>query len=462
MVTSSITKEEILKIAKENVPEDLEIDVKENEDGFVLMLKDSKYEVDTIIPKIKYTGARNEEAEKFVAEKTREKIIQKISDFGTSEADAILEKFSLDDHFRQKYADKNILYKVKRKYTLVKTDNLTHTVNFGLYYIHRVRDLIKTYHPILKLFLVEKAKHDKSEEIIEILFSAMLRFEQLLFAFDRIEDMTRDSTRDNDVLFIVNFHLYYFISLAKTLGDNLAWLLMLYCNFDIKYTNIDLLSESFKALLCQNNRYLHDIIFNHQLYPNYKKIKDYRNIIQHRQALHVVPVMLGINGPEKIMVPKDPESLVPYGLRINKQYEAIFAKAEDAESMVEYGALETVLYAGHPEDIPYEEPVVFCKRYIEFLSDIFTNVFERIIVELKRKPIGKITNYLAQKGVAVVELADKITKGDSIMIEGNTTSFLQTVESLQIDRKPVDSAEKELVGLKVDTPVRRNDIIYKV
>lgn len=454
------TREEILQIAKENAPDDIEIDVKENDDGFLLKLKDSIYEASYMIPSHKYSNLSKEDKQ-FIGDKLKQSVVNKITDFGISEANYIIEKFGLDEHYREKYVDKNILYKVKREYTIQKAEHRTHTMNFGLYYIERVKDLTK-YPSMLRLFVVDKTKHARSEEISEILFSIILRFEQLLFAFDRIEEITKESGRDNDVLFIVGFHLYYFISLVKTLGDNLTWLLKLCYDLNLNYTNLDLLSEAFKTSLKHKNRNIHDIIFNHPIFPHFKKIKDFRDIIQHRQTLHVVPVMLGIKGPERIMIPKDPESLVPYGLRINKEFEPILARAEDPESMVEYGSLASVLYAGPPEEIPYEEPAFFCKKYIEFLSNIFTNIFAQVAIELNRKPIGKITNYLKRKGVAVVELSDRIAKGDKVLIEGNTTSFQQVVESLQIDREPVESAERELVGLKVDAPVRRNDTIYKI
>ena len=53
------------------------------------------------------------------------------------------------------------------------------------------------------------------------------------------------------------------------------------------------------------------------------------------------------------------------------------------------------------------------------------------------KPIGKVTHYYDKIGVAIVELTGKINVGDKIKIEGGKNEFDQTVESMEIDKKPV-------------------------
>jgi putative protease len=79
------------------------------------------------------------------------------------------------------------------------------------------------------------------------------------------------------------------------------------------------------------------------------------------------------------------------------------------------------------------------------------------------KEIGKITHYFDKIQVAIVELKDKISIGDEIHIKGNSTDFTQKVESIQIEKKPVEKADKgELIGLKVKEKTRVNDIVYKI
>ena len=71
-------------------------------------------------------------------------------------------------------------------------------------------------------------------------------------------------------------------------------------------------------------------------------------------------------------------------------------------------------------------------------------------ISLNMKPIGKVTHYYNKIGVAIIELSDKLKVGDKIKIEGNKNEFEQIVDSIEIDRKKVDSAKVgEVVGLKV-------------
>ena len=80
-----------------------------------------------------------------------------------------------------------------------------------------------------------------------------------------------------------------------------------------------------------------------------------------------------------------------------------------------------------------------------------------------KTPIGKVTNYYSKINVAVVELSAPLKKGDEIAIEGTTTEFTQTVESMQIDRQDIDSAKAgQDIGLKVKDRVRIGDTVYLI
>lgn len=78
--------------------------------------------------------------------------------------------------------------------------------------------------------------------------------------------------------------------------------------------------------------------------------------------------------------------------------------------------------------------------------------------------IGKITHYFSKINVGVLELSKgKLQIGDTIHIKGHTTDLYQKIESMQVEHKPVDSAQPgETVGLKVESPVRENDLVLKV
>ncbi len=83
--------------------------------------------------------------------------------------------------------------------------------------------------------------------------------------------------------------------------------------------------------------------------------------------------------------------------------------------------------------------------------------------ESQLKEVGRVTHYFSKIGVAVLELSDKLSVGDRILVRGMTTNVEQTVDSMQIDRVDIESAEAgKSVGLKVEDRVREGDSVYKI
>ena len=78
--------------------------------------------------------------------------------------------------------------------------------------------------------------------------------------------------------------------------------------------------------------------------------------------------------------------------------------------------------------------------------------------------VGTVTDYFAKIGVAGIRLADgDLRVGDTVRIHGHTTDFTQTVDSLQIEHRAVERAERgSEVALKVRERVRRHDEVLRV
>lgn len=82
---------------------------------------------------------------------------------------------------------------------------------------------------------------------------------------------------------------------------------------------------------------------------------------------------------------------------------------------------------------------------------------------MEKKQIGTVMHYYGKIGVAVVKLDSEIKVGDNICIEGHGKSFAQKVSSMQSEHKPINEAKAgEMVGLKVDQPVKEGDVIFRV
>ena len=78
--------------------------------------------------------------------------------------------------------------------------------------------------------------------------------------------------------------------------------------------------------------------------------------------------------------------------------------------------------------------------------------------------IGTVVHQWRQVGAALISVVDgQLRVGDTIRIKGHTTDFVQTLESMQIDHEPVDSARAgEDVAVAVTDRVRVQDKVYRV
>ncbi len=76
--------------------------------------------------------------------------------------------------------------------------------------------------------------------------------------------------------------------------------------------------------------------------------------------------------------------------------------------------------------------------------------------------VGEVFTYFSKIGVAGIKITKKLRVGDKIRIKGATTDFEQVVESMQIEKTPVEEAEAgQSVGIKVKEKVRKGDKVYK-
>jgi len=77
------------------------------------------------------------------------------------------------------------------------------------------------------------------------------------------------------------------------------------------------------------------------------------------------------------------------------------------------------------------------------------------------KLIGKITHYYNGIGVGIIELSDKLKKGDTVHIKGKSADFEQIIDSMQIEHDQIDQAKKgDVVGIKVKERIKEGDEVY--
>jgi putative protease len=78
--------------------------------------------------------------------------------------------------------------------------------------------------------------------------------------------------------------------------------------------------------------------------------------------------------------------------------------------------------------------------------------------------IGIVEHFFTNVSVAAVKIIEGDLKiGDTIHFVGAHTDFKQKINSMQIDRNPVNTVKKgDAVGIKVQEKVREHDIVYKI
>ena len=81
-----------------------------------------------------------------------------------------------------------------------------------------------------------------------------------------------------------------------------------------------------------------------------------------------------------------------------------------------------------------------------------------------RMEIATVFHYYTKAGVAAMQMsAGEMVVGDTITIEGPSTSITMEVESIQIEHQSVQKAAAgQSVGIKVPDRVREGDKVYKI
>ena len=78
--------------------------------------------------------------------------------------------------------------------------------------------------------------------------------------------------------------------------------------------------------------------------------------------------------------------------------------------------------------------------------------------------IGTVTHYYSHLHVAAIEITDDaLHVGDTIHIQGHTSDFRQTVDSMELEHERVDVAKPgQNVGIGVTGHAREHDTVYRV
>lgn len=81
---------------------------------------------------------------------------------------------------------------------------------------------------------------------------------------------------------------------------------------------------------------------------------------------------------------------------------------------------------------------------------------------MAKEALGQITHYYDRIGVAIIELKDTLKVGDKVKFKKGDDEFEQTIDSIQVEKAPVDSAAKgAIVGIKVEQPLKEGTEVFQ-
>jgi peptide subunit release factor RF-3 len=83
---------------------------------------------------------------------------------------------------------------------------------------------------------------------------------------------------------------------------------------------------------------------------------------------------------------------------------------------------------------------------------------------MAEEKVGEVMKFFAKPSVAAVKITNgQLNVGDTIKYVGHTTDISDTVESIEVDNKKVETAVPgDFIGIKVSGRVRPGDEVYKV
>lgn len=98
---------------------------------------------------------------------------------------------------------------------------------------------------------------------------------------------------------------------------------------------------------------------------------------------------------------------------------------------------------------------------IKIKENIENNNIENAVAN--KKIIGMIEQFYEKISVAAIKLNDSLDVGDIIEIGNDEEAVRQRVESIEINKKRVNHAEKgESVGIKLKWKVKKGDDVFKL
>ena len=83
---------------------------------------------------------------------------------------------------------------------------------------------------------------------------------------------------------------------------------------------------------------------------------------------------------------------------------------------------------------------------------------------MEKVKVGEVFHFFAKPSVAAIRVTDATVRvGDTLLFQGPSTNFEQTIDSMEIEKVKVQEAGPgQSVGIQVKDRTRPGDLVYKV
>jgi len=459
--TAGFTIEEIQDRAKKLLPPSIGAKVDEGPEPELLILTLS-YGTEVVlqgaIHKMIAIPLQTDAFIEVVRKRTLEQLEKTIGEFKRNQVERMIADLGAEEYLRQKYCDSNLIYKVPRWFEIERVPGMKIRTNLDHYYLQRVRESVPHFQSFWEFIVNNEASHVNQAALLEYSHGLMIRLAQALLSADLIREL-ESKNHDNDVLFLENYHLTHLISMIKSIGDSLAWLTKSYYNLGGDPRQTDLLRDGFLRKICSVDGHLFESLVRSNDLIACLRLREFRNIIQHDHALHIMPILFSQSGETRVMVPVNPSNGAFGKFDFNT-----LLRVQDKASIASFGVKMEIVRIGDLNTPGYEKLGYFSDANLRAICHLADMIFERLGLLLRRRLVGHVTHYFPKAGVAVVSLEGDLSVGSSIIIEGETTLLELKVESIRAanDLAVQSASAGEEVAIKTTSRARAHDAVYAI
>jgi len=142
--TTGLTNDEIEGRARQLLPASVAAEVKGGPDSSMLLLTlkcNDEVVLSAYIHKTNAVPNPSPDLLRMASSNTMREVEETISNFKRDYVRRLIKEFALDEYLRDEYSDKNVIYKVPRRYTKEHAPGYTTTTNLDNFYLGRLRAL---------------------------------------------------------------------------------------------------------------------------------------------------------------------------------------------------------------------------------------------------------------------------------------------------------------------------------